>query len=284
MKRTVMAELAQNRGNGTSRRRFFNGLIATMAILSIGSVITTSAHADTQTAPNHNDTVFFDKYFLLNNEWGKVYLGWGDGYETLSRDSNNTNGAWNIDFNWWNVLSDDEYHIKAYPSIVCGWQYGTWSNNSGLPIHLWDNKHVYTGWDYSINADWFKGNVSYDLWLDPSTNPSGDPKVEVMVWLYHSNPDSDHGLSSNYVETANIAGTNYRVYRDPNPNRQIIWFVREDTTFSTDIDLKYFYDYLQWAKGWVSNSTYLLSVQAGSEIWHGNGQINTSRYYVNVSD
>ncbi|MEJ3745824.1 hypothetical protein WEI85_21345 [Actinomycetes bacterium KLBMP 9797] len=36
------------------------------------------------------------------------------------------------------------------------------------------------------------------------------------------------------------------------------------------------------SRGWVSNSTYLTSVQAGTEVFVGDGQVDTNSYYANV--
>jgi hypothetical protein len=36
------------------------------------------------------------------------------------------------------------------------------------------------------------------------------------------------------------------------------------------------------SRGWVSNSKYLTSVEAGTEVFIGNGRVDTNSYYCNV--
>lgn len=37
-----------------------------------------------------------------------------------------------------------------------------------------------------------------------------------------------------------------------------------------------------WVRGWAPDTKYLTSVQAGTEVFVGRGQVNTVSYYANV--
>jgi hypothetical protein len=58
-------------------------------------------------------------------------------------------------------------------------------------------------------------------------------------------------------------------------------FVRTSNTTSVNLNLRDFTGNLV-NRGWLSSKKYLTSVQAGTEVFTGNGQLNTESYWVDV--
>ncbi|HCT75695.1 MAG TPA: glycosyl hydrolase, partial [Micromonosporaceae bacterium] len=58
-------------------------------------------------------------------------------------------------------------------------------------------------------------------------------------------------------------------------------FVRTSNTTSATMNLRDFLNHLV-SRGWMSNTKYLTSVQSGTEIFTGTGQVDTNSYYANV--
>ncbi len=251
------------------------------------------ARADSITQTAVNATIPFSKYFVQNNEWGNQYNGWGTGYQSITHDTNNdSTGAWSTSFNWSNVLSDDAYHIKGWPSLVQGWNWGAQSNNSGLPIQIWNNNTITSTWHFSMNGgSYYRADAIYDLWLHDSSDLY-NPTDEVMIFPWWT--DEDTGVhSGNYVGTSMVDGVNWDLYKGfnstsaPNGGWTVWKFVRSSTTTQVDnLHISTFLSWLEWGlpSGQnLPNSRLLSSIQAGSEIWYGNGWFSTDYYSVDIS-
>jgi hypothetical protein len=267
--------------SAASIRWVLAGLVT--AHLALSALLAQPAHAAWQSNCNTWGKIFFGKYYAHNSKWGNTNNGWGQGWQCVGRESTNTSNAWKADFDWWNNpnISDDEWHIKAFPSCVVGWQWGyANSDRGGLPVQLSANKNVTTSWNYSINASNWKGNAIYDLWLDWSQSPGGHPTDEIMIFLNYSSGAAPTG---GYQGTAYLAGANWNVYKS-NGSWQIISFVRQSQTNSvSNMNIRDFLNYASQTKNWISRSKYLISVQAGHEIWRGKGNTQTNSYSLFVS-
>ncbi|MGW5329698.1 GH12 family glycosyl hydrolase domain-containing protein [Streptomyces sp. NPDC004014] len=260
------------------------GLTATvLAGLMLTGVAVSPAQAATQQNCDVEGTVMYGKYYAHNSEWGNTYNGWGYGNQCVSHDDEQGGNNWASSFNWYNngSISDDEWHIKAFPSVVSGWQWGYANpDHGGFPVRLGDGHNIVTNWDFSVNASDWKGDSIYDLWIDPSQNPSGQPQNEVMVFLNYS--EGTIPSSSDKVATVDLGGATWDVYRSYG-SWQVISFVRtQQTSNVSNMNLRDFMDY-STNSGWLDPSLYLVSVQAGHEIWRGSGSTSTSNYSVDVS-
>ncbi|HWY30467.1 MAG TPA: hypothetical protein VNX46_06930, partial [Candidatus Acidoferrum sp.] len=98
------------------------------------------------TSCNDYATIFASKYYLFNNVWGQADDP--SGWECIWNNNTSSPLSWGTDFNW--HAGSNQYGVKAYPSVVCGWHWGTWSSGSGLPVRIWDNHNVNTGGYFSI--------------------------------------------------------------------------------------------------------------------------------------
>ncbi|MCY8406569.1 GH12 family glycosyl hydrolase domain-containing protein, partial [Bacillus sonorensis] len=59
-------------------------------------------------------------------------------------------------------------------------------------------------------------------------------------------------------------------------------FVRTSNTQSASLNIRHFTNYLSNQKKWLDKSKYVSSVEFGTEVFGGTGQINISNWDVNV--
>jgi hypothetical protein len=262
------------------KQRFFRKpIMVLLAALMLVSVPIAAYAASTSTP---GDKLYFsnNKYYLFNNTWGSSGVsGW---WQTVYYNSSTNLGyVWN-----WPTTSGG---VKAYPSIVSGWH---WTNGytagSGLPTQLSANKNINTGVTYTIDsATTGQYNMAYDIWLHNtgSAGSSSTPTEEIMIW---NNWTSGVGpIGGQVFSNVTIGGQAYDVYRgeikDSNGVHQwwVYSFLKRTKTNSFSINVKNFTDFLI-SRGYFTNSKYVSSVEYGTEITNGSGQVNFSNWYCNV--
>ncbi|BBH66349.1 hypothetical protein ACTI_30340 [Actinoplanes sp. OR16] len=214
------------------------------------------------------------KFWVNNNVWGKA-----DGAGSQCVRENGLSGdslSWGTSWNW----TGDTTKVKSYASAVLGWHWGWKATGTGLPIRLGDDKAVTANWNFQVTQTTSNiMNVAYDLWLHDVANPDwqDNPTDEVMVWLYRSGGAGPVGTKQ---ATVTIAGTTWDLYKG-NIGWNVYSFVRTSNTSSAALDLTAFTDDLV-ARGWLTTSKYLSSVQAGTEIFTGSGRLDTTAYSVKI--
>ncbi len=215
-----------------------------------------------------------NKYYLTNNTWGSDTAGSG-WWQSIYYNSNT-----NMGFSWdWKY--QNPYNVKGYPSIVSGWQ---WTNGytagSGFPTRIWDNKNINASVNYSISASGAY-NAAYDLWFHTTNNAQSNstPSDEIMIWLNNTNA----GPMGTYQETVWLAGAQWDLYKGMHSSGwNVFSFVRKGNTSSSSMNLRDFIHHIVYSKGWMSNSKYVSSVQFGTEVFTGSGNMHISNYSVNV--
>jgi Glycosyl hydrolase family 12 len=83
-----------------------------------------------------------------------------------------------------------------------------------------------------------------------------------------------------YQATVNLAGTSWDLYRG-NIGWNVFSFIRRTNATNQTLNIRDFLNQLV-SRGWVSNTKYLTSVEAGTEVFIGNGRVDTNSYYCNV--
>ncbi|MFI1989936.1 cellulose binding domain-containing protein [Actinoplanes sp. NPDC020271] len=215
------------------------------------------------------------KYWVNNNVWGRAD---GTGSQCVWENGlNGDNLSWGTNWTW----AGDTTKVKAYASAVLGWHWGWKTTGTGLPVQLSAGKKVQTSWNFTVTQKTSNiMNVSYDLWFHTKSNPDwpDQPADEVMVWLYKSGGAGPVGTKQ---ATVTVGGTTWDLYRG-NIGWNVYSFVRTSNTTSAVLDLTDFTDDLA-GRGWLDKTKYLSSVQAGTEIFTGSGQLDTSAYSVRIS-
>ncbi len=153
---------------------------------------------------------------------------------------------------------------SAYPMIRKGWHWGDWTKNSGLPKQVNALASARTVWTYRVPTSG-RYNVSYDLWLNPNSNPpTPTGGVELMIWT------TRHSAwpAGTRQGTISLEGQTWEVYKGPMSDWTYIAYVSTSNLGSVNFDLKEFLVHAK-SNGWVGGDWSLLSVEAGFEIWQG---------------
>ncbi len=214
------------------------------------------------------------KYWLNNNLWGS-----NAGTQCIWRTclSGDLVG-WGTSWSWG---SANPSQVKSYDSIVLGWHWGWKRTDTGLPIQLSANRAVNCGWDFKVTQTG-TFNVAYDLFAHTLANPgtNDDPTDEIMIWL---NKGGGAGPISNGSApvTVTIANTSWQLYRGANDRWNVFSFVRATNATTAVFNLMDFMKDLV-GRNWIANSKYLTSVQAGTETFLGDGQLDTNGFYCRV--
>ncbi len=224
------------------------------------------------------------KYWLNNNVWGRpsndntsqqcIWLDCLSGEEL----------SWGTGWTW----ADGGNSVKAYPSVVLGWQFGvgTKVSNTGLPLQLSALSAIESGWNFTVNTVGIL-DVSYDILLHTIPNPDGsgsganEPSNEVMIWLYTAGLLSPNGTLVPGAIT--LGGTSWDLWEGQATSNPFLTdtFVRTTNTNSSVLNISDFLNYLVSNRG-LDSSKYLTSVQAGTEVAVGSGELDTSSYYCTV--
>lgn len=223
----------------------------------------------------NGDYLVRGKVYLYNNLWGADN---GCGSQCLwETSSGGADVAWATEWDW----SGRSDTIKSYAAIVWGWHWGWKVAHSGLPVPLTSLRSLHTVWNFDLTHTTPGGtNVTYDIWL--SENPHLDdenPAAEVMLWLYHTGDIRPIG----FRQTSTILeGIEWDLWKGAHPMSgwPVYSFVRTANTRAASLDLANFFQYL-FSAG-LSRSLYLLSVEAGAEVFTGQGRLDTTHYSIDI--
>lgn len=221
------------------------------------------------------------KYWVNNNVWGQDA---GVGSQCIRRSClDGDKIAWETDWTWANSPSS----VKSYSSAVLGWHWGYHVQGTGLPVRLSENRSVSCGFTYTVSQSGTM-NVAYDLWFhsvpDPQWGrqgfPTDQPTDELMIWLYRAGGAGPIGPVQG--PPVSIGGASWNLHRGAiTSGGQTLWnvysFVRTENTSSSTLDVTQFAAEVV-KRGWMPNTRYLTSVQAGPEVFVGQGKLTTSSY------
>ena len=262
----------------SSHIRFVFLMLFTVAgVMSLFLQSPAAQAAGTTQACANGQQISMGKYYLFNNIWG---ANTGTGKQCIwDVGSNDSNIAWSTQWNW-----SGQFQVKSYDSVVLGWhwQKQTTTYLTGLPQQLSSKQPVQTKWTYNItqNGPNTTFNIAYDLWLHTISHPNQDnPSDEVMLWLYEQGGVHPVGSA---VATVNMDGTSWTLWEGSRSGWQVHTFVRsKNTTGAQSLNLSDFLNYLVAQRG-LSRAKYLTGVEAGSEVWLGNAELNTTSYSTDV--
>jgi hypothetical protein len=169
----------------------------------------------------------------------------------------------------------------GYPSIYKGCHWGACTSNSGLPIPVSSMTpgEVTTSWSTTQTSGAY--DVAYDIWYNQTPTTSGQPNAEeMMIWINHAGGVQPFG--SVVASNVSIGGRTYTIWE----GRMSIWNVvsyvlNTGTTSVSNLDV----DLLaadSVNRGYMTNSDYLIDLEAGFEIWNGGTGLATNSYAVNI--
>jgi len=211
----------------------------------------------------------YENFFMMSNVWGS-----GAG----------TQSVWYNRVNSWgcNAKHTSGTNIKAYPALVLGCHWNACGTNTGLPKRLNEISTLKSSWTQSPSGSAW--DAAYDVWFHPTSNPGNAPaQYELMIWLNWTDGFNPIAESYNangaipYASNVSVGGKTFNVYR----RGDVFTFRLTTRSNSISVDILDMANYCV-ARGWMSNSVYCTSVQAGWEIIQG-GTYSTSSYSVDLN-
>jgi len=177
----------------------------------------------------------------------------------------------------------------SYPSLVYGWQNGTFYGGYPAAKQLSTIATAQSSWTFTVpnSGTW---DVSYDTWLHPQASPAtANGGLELMVWpaaLGGKNP-----VGSDTGQSVNFAGSNWEIWTGPISvanlgSWTVISYKRNSSSSGTVTpDLAQFFNDALTRNVGLTSSWYLLGIQAGFEVWQQNSGQNmvTNTFSVNVT-
>jgi xyloglucan-specific endo-beta-1,4-glucanase len=215
------------------------------------------------------------KVYLFNNLWG---ADTGTGRQRVwDAETGDEAAAWGTDWDW----AGRGDTIKSYAAAVLGWHWGWRIAGTGLPVRLDAIKNAPTTWRFTLTQEAAGGtNVSYDLWLAGGPGiVDENPAAEIMIWLHHTGGIRPIGARK---ARERLSGAEWDLWAGPHPvsGWPVYSFVRGENTNAASLNLMDFFDCL--GPYGLAGSLYLLSVQAGVEVFTGSGRLQTSGYMVDI--
>ena len=168
----------------------------------------------------------------------------------------------------------------SFPAVVSGWGpghdgiqfYGPYKTAKQISALT----SVKSSWSFTMGSS---GNAVYDLWFGNSATPTV-PQVELMIWI--GNKDKQP-LGYGTAAGAALNGRTPYVGTNGTGERVVSYWVATGTNGSpvSDFDvLAYIKDAASKGYAGLSNSSYLLGVQTGFEVYSGN--FATTDYNINI--
>ncbi|WP_224362959.1 GH12 family glycosyl hydrolase domain-containing protein [Hyalangium versicolor] len=225
-------------------------------------------------------------YAVHNNQWGRAGVS-GPYSQCVANGGVTADGSVSARWTWtWPEGPND---IKAYPAIVFGQKPGyPPTPNTNLPILVdaisqvtssWSTQSSYTG----------TGQLTFDLFLtrDADRYPTfNDTPIthEIMIAV---EPYNGYGLDRNpawFVEEITINGVLYKTYKAEGFGVQgwrFLVFQMQTPMMSGSLDLQPLFDYLR-ARGFIQGNEYLSSIEFGSEVHQGTGDVTVDSFKATV--
>jgi hypothetical protein len=259
----------------TVRKRVLTPLAVAAATLAAVAgftvATTTTAHAATTLCNSQTAAVDGGQYTVENNEWNS------SAPECVTTDGN-------ADFTVANSSIDlpTDGAPGGYAAIYKGCHWGACTSGSGLPIQVgtmtpgkvttsWNTTQTYTG----------AYDVAYDIWYNQTPTTSGQPNAEeMMIWINHNGGVQPAG--SVVASNVSIGGNTYTIWESRASTWNVVSYVLNTGTTSVsnlDVDLLAADSV---SRGYMTDSDYLIDLEAGFEIWQGGVGLATNSYSVSI--
>ncbi|MBP2328343.1 hypothetical protein JOF56_008728 [Kibdelosporangium banguiense] len=235
-------------------------LAASMLVASAGP-----AQADVTICDQYGSTTIQGRYVVQNNRWGSSATQCinvtSSGFRiTTQQGSKPTNGA-----------------PLSYPSAFLGCHYTNCSPGTNLPMQVSRIRSATSAINYQYTGGTY--NASYDIWLDPTPKTNGVNQMEIMIWLNRQGPIQPIGSA---VGTTTIGGRSWQVWRGSNGSNNVISYVAPSPVNSWSFSVLDFINDVR-ARGAITTSWYLTSIQAGFEPWNGGVGLAVDNFSATVS-
>ncbi|HEX3961576.1 MAG TPA: ricin-type beta-trefoil lectin domain protein [Trebonia sp.] len=245
--------------------------MATLAAMAALSLTATAARAASTLCNSQTASVAGGSYIVENNEWNS------SASECITTDGN-------ADFTVANSsISLSGGAPGGYPAIYKGCHWGDCTSNSGLPIEVGSLTpgKVTTSWTTSQPGGGAY-DVAYDIWYNQSPTTSGQPNAEeMMIWLNHTGGVEPAG--SVVATNVSLGGHTYNIWEDQMSSwKDVSYVMTSGTTSVSNLDIATLAaDSV--SRGYMTDSDYLIDLEAGFELWQGGVGLAADSYSVNVN-
>jgi hypothetical protein len=226
------------------------------------------------------DQIQYGKYLVENNTWN-VQATKSKWSQTIFCDTLKGCMGWKWDFSG-EKDNSDSYVVKTFPEIIFGKKpYDNYKSTTlQLPVEL-ALAHFHLEYEYSVNA---KGvyNTSTDISFSDSRNPKSDNiRAKMMIWFDNQNFPF---FESEKLKQEMIGGLKYKVLVDTShvgPEGKWVFIALKSDKFPPkgELNLKDYFDYFL-SIGALKPEWYLSSIEIGSEISSGKGEITFKKFNV----
>jgi hypothetical protein len=245
--------------------------VMTLAVMTALSLTAAAAHAATTLCNSQTASVAGGAYIVENNEWNS------SASECISTDGN-------ADF----TVANSSITLSGgapggYPAIYKGCHWGDCTSNSGLPIQVGSLApgKVTTSWT-TTQPGGGAYDVAYDIWYNQSPTTSGQPNAEeMMIWLNHTGGVEPAG--SVVASNVSLGGRTYDIWEDQMSSwKDVSYVMTSGATSVSNLDIGALAaDSV--SRGYMTDSDYLIDLEAGFELWQGGVGLATDSYSVNVN-
>jgi cellulose 1,4-beta-cellobiosidase len=173
----------------------------------------------------------------------------------------------------------------GYPALYKGCHWGACTPGSGFPIQVSDIRpgKVTTSWSTAQPGGSNDYDVAYDIWFNktPTTRRKANG-AELMIWLNHHGPKHPYG--SEVASNVSIGGRSYNVWFGARTGSYgtVTYTMTSRARSVSNLDLRPLAANAV-SRGYLSRSWYLITVQAGFEVWQGGTGLATKSFSVNVT-
>ena len=220
------------------------------------------------------------EYLLENNTWNTQAFK-NKWTQTIFCDTVKGLMGWRWDFSG-EKDKQDSVLVKTFPEIIFGKKpYENYpSTTTRLPVALASAKFTLE-YEYNSNATGVY-NTSSDISFTDSEHPtSKNIRAKMMIWFDHQNFPF---FPSEKLKTATIGGLQYKIFTDtahigPEGKWVFIALLADKFPKKGELQLKEYFDYFL-TEGALKPEWYLSSIEVGSEISSGKGEIAFKKFVV----
>jgi hypothetical protein len=242
-------------------------VLASAVLLVAGTIVAAAgqAQADTTICDQYGSTTIQGRYVVQNNRWGtsatQCINVTSTGFQiTAQQGSAPTNGA-----------------PVSYTSVFLGCHYGNCSPGSTLPMQVSRIRSATSSINYRYTGGTY--DAAYDIWLDPTPKTNGVNQMEIMIWFNRQGSIQPIG---SVVGNTSIGGRSWQVWRGNNGGNNVISYVAPSAVTSWSFSVLDFINDVR-ARGAITTSWYLTSIQAGFEPWNGGVGLAVDNFSASVS-
>jgi hypothetical protein len=226
------------------------------------------------------DRIFFGEYLLENNTWNiqAVKSNWS---QIIFNDTVKGFMGWRWDFTG-EKDKPDICIIKTYPEIINGRKpYKNYpTTSSRLPIEL-PSAYFKLEYDYQAKAFGVYNTIT-DISFTDSKNPeAANIRAKMMIWFDHQNMPF---FETEILKSVTIGGLQHKLFIDtthsgPEGKWVFIALLPDKFPANGELNLDEYIKYFL-SEGILKPEWYLSSIEVGSEISSGKGEITFKKFKV----